>query len=512
MSNSQKSVGPGNIVTNSPDISNNNNNNNNQLQQNVLEHHIDHNQQQQQNPPHISVEQQQLMHQQMQQMQAGQDFQSDDQKDTLFPPSNAFYLVGFDQRADREKLYKAIKKYCWVVKFDLPRGGNSKKGCLNKGYAFVHTVNKDIVDQIVRQKQIVVLNRICAVDYFISKKHRDPDAVSVKPPSNNIYKKNGVVNPGRTNIGSTLGSSNTGHNDFNQQFKDLNLGNNVPLHIISNNNNNNHNIMNKITMQLSSPSPSTPSTLISSINTPNHVQQSNQPITLTSNRHSVNNLSDQMMQFQISDNKQNNSYRYNNHKNMNNNNNDQGHRHQNGHNNGRMHNGRYKNTHRETLVEAQIPHRMNNNGNNDMQHVAMIGGNVMVNEFNPLTNINNNNSHNGHNNGNGHNGNGHRNNNNNNNTQSNNNNNGNNSHHQRRYQHNNGNNGNNNNNNNNQNSRQFQTQHGQQIMYQTSYQPNQDQQQVYTQGVNQNYLPVSPTGNYTNMLSIPHYGQTNLKI
>lgn len=36
-------------------------------------------------------------------------YSGDEQKDLLYPPENAFYLVGFDQRADREKLYKAIK-------------------------------------------------------------------------------------------------------------------------------------------------------------------------------------------------------------------------------------------------------------------------------------------------------------------------------------------------------------------------------------------------------------------
>ena len=70
----------------------------------------------------------------------------ENEKDILFPPEKAFYLVGFDQRQSREKLYKAIKKYCWVVKFDLPR--SQKKGCQNKGYAFVHTCSKDIVDSI----------------------------------------------------------------------------------------------------------------------------------------------------------------------------------------------------------------------------------------------------------------------------------------------------------------------------------------------------------------------------
>jgi hypothetical protein len=39
---------------------------------------------------------------------------------------------------------------------------------------------------IVSQQHILVLNRICAVDYFVSRKHRDPNAVSVKPPENNI--------------------------------------------------------------------------------------------------------------------------------------------------------------------------------------------------------------------------------------------------------------------------------------------------------------------------------------
>lgn len=110
--------------------------------------------------------------------------QEENEKDILFPPEKAFYLVGFDQRQSREKLYKAIKKYCWVIKFDLPR--SQKKGCQNKGYAFVHTCSKDIVDSIVSQSQITVLNRICAVDYFVSRKHRDPNAVSVKPPEQNI--------------------------------------------------------------------------------------------------------------------------------------------------------------------------------------------------------------------------------------------------------------------------------------------------------------------------------------
>jgi hypothetical protein len=68
------------------------------------------------------------------------------EKDILYPPNKAFYLVGFDQRQSREKLYKAIKKYCWVVKFDLPR--STKKGCLNKGYAFVHTCSREIVESI----------------------------------------------------------------------------------------------------------------------------------------------------------------------------------------------------------------------------------------------------------------------------------------------------------------------------------------------------------------------------
>ena len=71
----------------------------------------------------------------------------ENEKDLLFPPNKAFYLVGFDQRQSREKLYKAIKKYCWVVKFDLPR--SQKKGCQNKGYAFVHTCSKEIVESIV---------------------------------------------------------------------------------------------------------------------------------------------------------------------------------------------------------------------------------------------------------------------------------------------------------------------------------------------------------------------------
>ena len=126
----------------------------------------------------------------------------DEEKDKLYPPENAFYIVGFDQRQPREKLYKAIKKYCWVVKFDLPKE-KDKKNCLNKGFAFVHTCNADIVESIVSQKQILILNRICAVDYFVSRKFRDPKATSVKPPANNVFNPNLHQ---KNNIGKNLGT------------------------------------------------------------------------------------------------------------------------------------------------------------------------------------------------------------------------------------------------------------------------------------------------------------------